>query len=503
MRGGGSAGDAVEVVLEDGTGDRSSTETSAVARRARGGRRRSVLVGLLAVVALAAASVIMTAQEERRERDRRDELADVAGVLPRLDGPLVELWSVTEGEPFAVGQDVVLLATASTGRLRAVDLRTGVQTWARPVAEDETCVALGDDASPARPMPGDTVADYVACYRRFATVEGYRVVVGEPATVELLDVTTGAFMADVPTPADVLGVEQTGSDLLVASLDADGAVLVSRWALDGTAAGSADQVWSTRLPERLEVIDESGWVFHAEADVVRVGVVGSVPLDLATGEPRPDAAREGVLFTDAVPLPGGGRVEWDYDEVARTTGVSRVVAADGGAPLELAGVPWRPGVADGSAPDVLLLRRPTSLTDTGQFSGDLVAVDATTGEDLWAGGRMAGMEALVRLDGLVVTVGAGVVMALDVRTGEVVWEDRRSGASAQLGGLTDGEVVLVAQTAGAEPAVVARDVRTGAERWRVALADLLRGHGPLNIVPTRAGLLVLNWEGGAAMLGAR
>lgn len=497
MRGGGD--DSVEVVIDEAAGDR-PTNGGGDPRWSRRGRRWLVGTGVLVVAIVGVASAVLTAEDGRRDRDRREALAEVPGVLPPLEGPPVEVWHVADGLPFAVGPDVVLLESARSGGLRALDLRTGREVWSRPVGADESCVALSDDASPVRFMPGDTVAEYVACYPRFATVEGYRVVVGDPADVELLDVSSGSLVAELPAPADVLGVELAGRDVVVASLDADGAVVVARWP---TGPARPDgPIWSTRLPEPLESIEASGWVFHAEADVVRAGTVGSVPLDLATGAPRPDAAREGVLFTLDAPLPGGGRVEWDYDETARAAQESRVVGADGGVVRELDGRPWRPWVADATSPEILLLRRHTSLLDAGDQVGDLVAVDATTGADVWSGGRMAGMEALVRLDDVVVAAGAGTVVALDVRDGEVLWEDTRSGASPQLGGLTDGEVVLLAEATGGG-ALVARDLRSGVERWRVALADLRWDDRPLRLVPTDAGLLVLDWEGGATLLGAR
>lgn len=498
----GGEDDTVEVVLDEVAGGGAGpVDGDGDPRRVRRRRRRLVASGIVVVAAVGVTSVVMTAQDERRERERREALADVPGLLPPLDGPPEELWHVADGLPFAVGQDVVVLESEDAGDLRALDLRGGREVWSRRVAADESCVALSDDASPLRFGPGATVADHVACYPRFATVEGYRVVVGDPATVEVLDIRSGAIVAEVPTPADVLGVEQAGGDVVVASLDADGAVVVSRWGTGARTLGGPR--WSTRLPEPLETIEASGWVFHAEAEIVRAGTVGSVPLDLATGEPRPDTVREGVLFTVDAPLPGGGGLEWDYDEVARPVGGTRVVDTDGGVVRRLDGAPWRPVVADASSPEVVLLRRSASSLVVGEESGDVVAVDVTTGADLWSGGRMAGLEALVRVDDLVVAAGAGIVVALDVRDGAVVWEDRRSGASPWFGGLTDGEVVLVAQTAGVERALVARDVRTGVERWRVALADLLPADGPVNLVPTDVGLLVLTWEDGTTMLGPR
>lgn len=505
----GDRGDSIEVVLEDGAGGGPAAGPAGRLDdpvRARRRRRRLIAAGLVAAVALGVTSTVLTAQDERRERARQEALADVARVLPPLDGRLVELWRVAEGSALAVGRDVVLLETASpdlrTLEVRAFDLRTGVHRWTHRVGADDLCVPLSEDAGPTRWRPGDTIAEYLVCHRAFASVEGYRMEIGGPDEVTVLDVATGQEVGTVPTPADVVDLALVGRDVLVASLVPEGGVAVSRWAFDTPAPTSARQVWSARLPQPLEDGDASGWVFEREATVLRAGTSGSIPLDLATGEPRPDAARAGVLYAEDAPLPGGGRVEWDRDEVGQTTAVSRVYRADGGRSVELDGVPWLPLVADGSAPQVLLLRRPTALTDTGELTGDLVAVDVTTGQDLWNAGRMPGLEPLARLDGLVVAAGAGKVLALDVRSGEVVWEESRSGASPMLGALTDGELILVAEASGAGSVAVARDVRTGAERWRVDLAPFLPD-GPYWLVPTRAGLLLLSWDQGARMVGPR
>lgn len=505
---GAQSGERVHVVLEDVSDEQGAAETAGPAvpsgpsgpsehraRVAGHGRRASrwpVWAGAAVVVALAVATAVMTATDEARDRERREALAGIAGLLPHLDGPPEEAWSVSDGWALAVGRDVVVLTgSEETTALRGIDLRTGSAVWTRPVAADETCVALSDDSSPLSAAIWPAVAERLACFRTFATVEGYGVVVGGPASVEVLDVSTGGSVAVVPTPADVLGVEVSGSDVLVASLDADGAVLVSRWT-PGPAAGSVERIWSRRLAEPLESIEETGWAFHVEAEVARVGTVGSVPLDLATGEPRPDAARDGVLFTVDAPLAGGGRVEWDYDDVAQGTGVSRVVPGDGGDVLELDGVPWVADVRDGSEPGVLMLRRPTSVYDAAGGTGEVVAVDPATGADLWSGGRMGGMDALVQLDGVLVAAGAGRVLALDVRDGDVVWEEDAGGVSSWPEALTDGDVVLLPQVDGGELALVARDLRTGAEQWRMPLGPLVGQGAQVALEPTAAGILVLS-----------
>lgn len=482
----------VEVVLEEVPGQ-GPAGGDGDPRRARRRRRRRVAVGLVAVAAVGVTSVVMTAQDDRRERDRREALADVPGILPRLDGPPEAAWSVDDVWLAALGRDVVVLSRFRDGNLTGVGLRTGEERWTRPVTDGETCTTLSADSAPAGPALDLAPVELFACYPFFATVEGNRVVVGDPASVAVLDVATGTEVASVPTPADVLGVELAGPDVVVASLDQDGAVVVSRWALPESPDDPARQVWARRLPEPLERIDRTGWVFHVEADGVRVGTVGSVPLDVATGEPRPEAAGNGVLYTMDAPLPGGGRVEWDFDGAAMGTGASRVVPAGGGDVVELDGVPWLPDVTDGSAPGVLLLRRGTSVYDAASGRGDVVAVDPASGADLWAGGRMAGMTALVQLDGILVTAGAGTVVALDVEDGDVVWQDRVDGVGTRPSALTDGDVVVLPQGAGSDRVLVARDLRTGVERWRAPLD--VPGGAPMDLVPTEAGVLVLTDEG--------
>ncbi len=463
--------DSVEVVLDDLAGDRPA-HGAGDPRPARRRRRRLVGAGLLVLVGVAVVSAVMTAEDGRRERDRREALADVPGLLPSLDGPLEEAWSVDDARLAALGRDVVVLLAPRDGRLTGVDLRTGGRVWTHPSADDETCRTLGPQSAPGRWAVGPDPVELVACYRFFATVEGSRVVVGAPAVVTVLDVETGAEVATVPTPADVLGVELAAPDVVIASLDQQGAVVVSRWALPGTPGTPAREVWTRRVPEPLESIDRTGWVFHVEGEVLRVGTVGSVPLDLATGEPRPDAAREGVLYTLGATLPGGARVEWDVDRRAFGIGVSRVVPAGDGDVVELEGVPWLPDVTDGSEPGVLLLRRLGQRPDVPGGSGDIVAVDPVSGADLWSGDPMAGMEPLVQVDGILVTAGAGTVVALDVRSGDVVWQDAVDGVGVSPAALTDGDVVVVTERAGPELALVARDLGTGVERWRTSLGVL-------------------------------
>lgn len=481
--------DRVDVVLEDAPG---ASPVGGPDVQVRSRRRWPVWVGLGVVLAVVVSSAVLTAGDERREREHRAALADVAGLLPHLGGPPEEVWTVSDARPVAVGRDVVVLERAE-GDLVGVDLGTGEEVWRRPARADETCAPLRH-----RVVGIESVAatERLVCHRAFSTVEGYRVVVGDAASVEVIAVASGAVEAVLPTPADVLGVEPAGRDVVVASLDQQGGVEVSRWSLDGGAGWSA--VWTSRPATSLEKLEATGWVLSVEADVVRVGAAGSVPLDLATGEPRPEASRPGVLVTASAPLPGGGRVEWDYDAQAAMTGVSRMVRPDGSAGPALDGVPWLPPVRDAVTSGVLVLRRPTSTLDVPAGDGDVVGVDPATGADVWSAGRLSGMTPLVELDGLLVAAGAGKVLAIDLRDGEVVWAEPHGGPGAWSGGLTDGDVVLVAGGAGASASagagagrtLVARDLRSGIERWRVELTTG-RPDDDLRLVPTAAGVLVV------------
>ncbi len=102
---------------------------------------------------------------------------------------------------------------------------------------------------------------------------------------------------------------------------------------------------------------------------------------------------------------------------------------------------------------------------------------------------MAGLVPLVQLDGILVTAGAGKVVALDVRDGDVVWQDAADGVGSRPIGVSDGDVVVLPQGAGPDLSLVARDVRTGIERWQVPLDA--PGSGNLTLFPTEAGVLVL------------
>src|SRR5690606_30939728 len=96
-------------------------------------------------------------------------------------------------------------------------------------------------------------------------------------------------------------------------------------------------------------------------------------------------------------------------------------------------------------------------------SGAVRGMDLGTGETLWTSSELAEGEPVLLLDGVVVLV-SNRALAVDVRTGEVLWEvpDVAYG-----GGLTDGRRVLLLRASVEGPGEVSvHDLVDGAESWR-------------------------------------
>jgi outer membrane protein assembly factor BamB len=120
-----------------------------------------------------------------------------------------------------------------------------------------------------------------------------------------------------------------------------------------------------------------------------------------------------------------------------------------GAPL------LEPAVDDGSASDVLLTVR------AGR--GQIVALDARTGEQLWTADGIPRTEPLL-VDRRLITTFGGRLVALDMGTGRRLWSGPE-GPEADVHLLTDGRVVLVAELGQAETTFTAVDLTDGRVRW--------------------------------------
>src|SRR5665647_2637149 len=155
MRRRGASDDAVEVEMVevddltgvDGAGPPlvPAADAQASDRRAR---RARVLrwVGLGVIAALATGVVVVNVQVAREAAARQAALADLAWVLPHMDGPLEEVGRAPGGWVVAETSEVLVTSpNTGEGGLYGVDVRTGEVVWERPGSElDASCYGVVD-----------------------------------------------------------------------------------------------------------------------------------------------------------------------------------------------------------------------------------------------------------------------------------------------------------------------------------------------------------------------
>jgi hypothetical protein len=114
------------------------------------------------------------------------------------------------------------------------------------------------------------------------------------------------------------------------------------------------------------------------------------------------------------------------------------------------------GVDDGSAPNVLLSLGPT-----------MTAWDLSTGQQRWHG--EGSITTALILDGIVYSVGAGIVHAQDARTGHELWSvDTKTRGANDLA--TDGRSLLVLTGNDAATSTLrSLDLTDGHEQWQTQL----------------------------------
>ena len=168
---------------------------------------------------------------------------------------------------------------------------------------------------------------------------------------------------------------------------------------------------------------------------------------------EPVPAREPSDSVGGYRLPDGGVVNWDY--TGDGPGSGHLADPDGVVRYELPGPAVLPVVADGSDSDVLLVR------DAGLTT--LIALDARTGEELWR--TESGGFVRAQIDGVLVTGGLAVVRAVSMTDGSILWESEIDGV-IQMGGVSDGAVLLVVVPDGGSSHLAALDLADGAEAWR-------------------------------------
>ena len=476
------------------TGSAAASGPRRTASTGRGGRRAAAVLAVAGLVTFAVGANVL---EARREAAREAALADVPGMLRPLDGPAEVLWEVDGMYRGDLGE---LLLVAGPRGLEGIDAVTGEVRWTRSEGigggAEEYCMPIGRAAAEMYsafgwrgPVPDpEALADQpllLACMTySMAYAEDGAGVFG-PVTISVIDGLSGADVNLYVGSGSLLNVEEMGADLVVTVALPDGHLRVTRW-----DPVSGEQRWERTSQAPIFTpgsANASNW--SRDDDVMTVTGVGSVGIDLETGEEVPaEATPSDAAWTDELPLPDGRTATWTYSATS-ISGSGAVLDEDGSVLYELPGPPWRAHPHDGSVPEVLVVH--------DEASASLIGLDARTGEELWRGLLGSG-QALVQVDGVGVVLQSPGVQAFDVRDGSLLWS-AEADTSVFISGLTDGDVVLALRRdpgMGGRHDLVALALEDGSLRWSTPMPA-----GLSTVYTTPAGRLVAVSENTVAALG--
>ncbi|MDT0164634.1 PQQ-binding-like beta-propeller repeat protein [Actinotalea sp. AC32] len=436
---------------------------SAVGGASDRARRRGRRTGALALAATLAVGAVVAANvvEQRAEAARRAALVDLPGVVAPLPSAPVELWRATGWSEADVVGDA-LLVRGGDGGAELRDVGTGA-VRAVVGGDGRACTVV-----PASAIPGVEPSSLVSC-RTQQRDGGY--------AVDLLDA-DGAALASVVLPGEVLLEQQVDDDVVHVVRTPDGSVQVRR-----TEPATGDERWVHRSSVRA---GDDAWAVVAVDRVLVMGADSSrsaVALDDGAEVARTED--DGVVVLDV--LPDGRRLE----AVLALRTRMRVSSPDGDVLFEEEGGPAT-YTLDPAAREVVL----RDLTGPGLRVHDLASGDVVwtiEDDDVWPVLHLA--------DVLVVTAGHQL-QGWDPRTGQRLWtrDLPASQWSSVLGPesvITDGARVMVPEPASDGPELVAVDLASGDDSWRVPLPDAAD-----RVVSARGRILVLG-GGDVVVLGAR
>lgn len=446
----------VELVEDDDRPD--AADGGTWSRRWAGRRRRaplpswawSAVAGTMAV----ALAVTVVAQGVALV-DRRQRLERVPGLVDSLAAPPRQVWTTSGGSPIGAVGDLVLVMSL-TGELSALAWADGRVVWTAQT-QDDWCQVLTRDDLALNPsalldsvprLPADDERVRVLC------VGGSPSGTGEQRA-RALDPVTGAVLAEVRIDGGTGWPFVVDRDVVLVGTDDEAHLVARRW-----SPWTGTDVWQVRGAEPVTVAPA---VVAQSDEVLQVLAGGAITdIDLATGALAAGRARPvtdedpwwepPVESCPVVELPGGATATTKE----RDGRLVVVVAEADGAPRHVIdGHTVALTVDDGSAPEVLLLG--------SSSSGSVRAVDARSGQELWSDVASWGGAAL-RVDGVVVVVGAGGVTARSAVDGTELWHVGEGTSTAPL---IDGTVVATLEEEGT--ALVGRGLRDGTERWRLPL----------------------------------
>lgn len=292
---------------------------------------------------------------------------------------------------------------------------------------------------------------------------------------------TGDVVVSLADEAGVIGWDVVDGDLVVTSITSDASVTITRMGL-----GAGEEVWTYRSDPGVVPGDDAPlWSHRTGPETLQVEGDVTIAVSLETGlEIPPDEVTVLEMNVGRAILPDGTTVEVRHDQ-AGFGAEGRVLDEDGSVRFEFVGSPWWLSRTDGSAPEVFVVQ---GTSGAGESDGGtrLVGLDAATGAELWTVSDADGYGVL-QIDGLALVAGSRIGV-IDIRTGRWMWE-RPADQAVFVAPLTDGELVLLPARGGWVGGLVAVDLRTGEEAWRMPLPD-----GVVDADSTRDGTLLLMTE---------
>lgn len=438
------------------------------ARRAHGWRTAPLAVGLALLVASSASGARDLSDAVLAER-----LVDVPGLATPIDGPLPVRWSTAGTRPIVEAGGIVVARGPEPGELRGVAVRDGALRWSR-VAPDESCRVVLDGAVVRSTLgaltgAGDETARLLCQSENAAAATSTRL-----AAVDLrTGVETGTVTA--PGAARLAVVLDGDAVLLTLADDghlaglrwslADGS---TRWTYRSPDAGFGDG------PSTVALELQARWAYVVGQRSVTLDLVsGTERVAGERHRDAGPALLRYAPVPAPVGLPDGGVAEQAVGP--RGLPWVRATGQDGAPRYDVPGTLAEPEADDGTAADVLLVRsggslqgldaatgatlwtHPVGLTPVARLRGVVVAsgvgtvsvLDLADGTELWQA-PVDGVWAAdsVVTDGFVVVAGTVVdggraIVARDLVTGAERWRSPVPDGTVSLAALSDGTLLAV------------------------------------------------------------
>lgn len=498
----GRAGEVVDVELVDGPDEVAPgryggwlvppAPRTPARRRAR--RRRRVAAAA-AVVVVAVVVAVATVRQATMDALLAGLGEGGVELLP-LDHALRERWRT---DVDAVGGDMgTLVLVADDDGTRALDARTGAESWARarPAGTDEECSPVADltwrtlpAVGPQGPgTPSRTITPVLCLGSRAVGGDG-ATPTGEAArttTVTALDGGSGEPGPMLTVAGVVMASHVHGGDLVLVTAADDASLRLTRW---HPATGAVQ--WRREVrPAEAAGLRYVGWQQGVLTLATRAGTLAfnlDSGREMTVTEPLP--AR--VVAVERHLLPRGGvEVVWGFHEEGGFPGGAGVLVHPDDREVPLAGPPLPVAVDDGSQPGLVLVATSPST---------VAAVEVGSGAVRWEAEGSPDARVTARVGGVAVLVDGTAATALDVRTGDVLWQSRDVADAPGSLGLTDGERVLLRHAGGPDAdadVVVAHDLRTGEVAWTAPLPA-----GTRDVRGTAGGRVLAVGDGWVAGLG--